>query len=358
MIILTDTMSTIMYDLLHRVDGLLVICTVLVSWFASAPVTTQAQGGGPPFESAIVIHGGTGSMTPDEMSEERQNMYRAALRLALQEGNQILRNGGSALDAVEAAIVTMESDTLFNAARGAVLTSDNTVELDAAIMDGGTRNAGALTGVKTVKHPIRLARTIMEESYHVMFAHDGAETFAREHGLELVENEYFITEHRSAEIDQHTSTAEAFPRSDDSEKFGTVGAVALDEDGNLAAGTSTGGISNKRFGRVGDSPIIGAGTYASNKSCAVSATGQGEFFIRGVAAHSVASRVRYGGASLQEAAQATIDEIEELGGVGGVITLDRDGNIATPFSTTGMFRAYVNTEGETAIRIFKDTSTE
>lgn len=354
---LYDTLSIIMYDAFHRIDVLLVLCSCLVSWLAAAPVTAQAQSG-PPSETAIVIHGGTGSMTRGEMSQERQNTYRAALRSALQEGNAILRNGGSALDAVEAAITTMESDTLFNAARGAVLTSDNTVELDAAIMDGKTRNAGALTGVKTVKHPIRLARTIMEESYHVMFAHDGAEAFAREHDLEMVENEYFITERRRAGVERATFTAESSDPSGDAEKFGTVGAVALDEDGNLAAGTSTGGISNKRFGRVGDSPIIGAGTYASNKSCAVSATGQGEFFIRGVAAHSVASRARFGDMSLADAAQTTIDEIEELGGVGGVITLDRDGNIATPFSTTGMFRAYVNTAGETSIRIFKDEGTE
>lgn len=355
MITLNDTMSTIMYDPIHRLDGLLIVAACLVSGLVAAPVTSQAQDGRRA-ETAIVIHGGTGSMTANEMSQKRQNTYRAALRSALQEGNEILRNGGSALDAVEAAITTMETDTLFNAARGAVLTSENTVELDAAIMDGETRNAGALTGVKTVKHPIRLARSIMEDSYHVMFAQEGAEAFAREQGLELVENDYFITERRRTQAAGETSTAGVPAMAGEFDKFGTVGAVALDEDGNLAAGTSTGGISNKQFGRVGDSPIIGAGTYASNQSCAVSATGQGEFFIRGVAAHSVASRVRFGDQSLEEAAQTTIDEIEELGGVGGVITLDADGNIAAPFSTTGMFRAYVNTEGETAIRIFEDST--
>lgn len=287
-------------------------------------------------------------MSSSEMSEERQEAYRSSLRAALEEGNKVLEEGGSALDAVEAAITTMETDPIFNAARGAVLTSENTVELDASIMDGETRNAGALTGVKTVKHPIRLARTIMDESYHVMFAGEGAETFAEEQGLELVENDYFITDAQSAP---------SVPPIED-EKYGTVGAVALDASGNLAAGTSTGGISDKRFGRVGDSPIIGAGTYASNQSCAISATGQGEFFIRGAAAHSVASRVRFGDMSLEDAAQTTIDEIEELGGVGGVITLDRDGNIATPFSTGGMFRAYVDTEGETAIRIFEEGGSE
>jgi beta-aspartyl-peptidase (threonine type) len=298
----------------------------------------------------MIIHGGAGGMSQDQMSEAAQKTYRSALRTALKEGNQVLQNGGSALDAVEAAITTMESDTLFNAARGAVLTSENTVELDASIMDGQTRNAGALTGVKTVKHPIRLARTIMTESKHVFLAQEGAETFAEQNGLELVENDYFILDSR------RTSSGEgaALPSENGTDKFGTVGAVALDADGNLAAGTSTGGISNKRFGRIGDSPMIGAGTYASNESVAVSATGQGEFYIRSVAAHSVASRVRFGDASLQEAARAAVEEAEELGGVGGLIVLDPEGNMAMPFTTTGMFRAYVTPDGTTTVRIFKD----
>jgi beta-aspartyl-peptidase (threonine type) len=239
----------------------------------------------------------------------------------------------------------MESDTLFNAARGAVLTSENTVELDAAIMDGKTRNSGALTGVKTVKHPIRLARTIMEESYHVMMAQEGAETFAREHDLAMVDNDHFI-------VSRATGSDGTVPGASDAEKFGTVGAVALDEEGNLAAGTSTGGISDKRFGRVGDSPIVGAGTYASNESVAVSATGQGEFYIRSVAAHNVASRVRFGEAPLEEAATAAVEEAERLGGTGGLIVMDPEGNIATPFTTSGMFRGSVDTEGNTTVRIF------
>jgi beta-aspartyl-peptidase (threonine type) len=342
-----------MYDLPSRVPGIFPLCALFFSWLCLLPVTAQAQDG-PSAETAIVIHGGAGSISADEMSAEKEKAYRTSLRAALQDGNAVLQNGGSAIDAVQAAIATMESDTLFNAARGAVLTSENTVELDAAIMDGETRNAGALTGVRTVKHPIRLARAIMEDSYHVMFAQDGAEAFARQQGLELVENDYFILESRRS----GDATGAADPPGSGDEKFGTVGAVALDKDGNLAAGTSTGGISDKKFGRVGDSPIIGAGTYASNRSCAVSATGQGEFFIRGVAAHSVASRVRFGNAPLDEAAQATIGEIEELGGVGGVIVLDREGHIATPFSTAGMFRAYVNTDGETSIRMFDPENSE
>lgn len=344
-----------MYDLPLRMHSALVLITVLLGWACLVPVTVQGQGGASS-ETALVIHGGAGSLSADEMSDAREEAYRTALRAALRDGNEVLQDGGSALDAVQAAITTMETDTLFNAARGAVLTSEGTVELDAAIMDGATRNAGALTGVKTVKHPIRLARAIMEDSYHVMFAQEGAEAFAEKQGLELVDNDYFITAaRRSGEGKQAADPPEA---QGPNEKYGTVGAVALDAEGNLAAGTSTGGISNKEFGRVGDSPIIGAGTYAHNASCAVSATGQGEFFIRGVAAHSVASRMRFGGVSLGEAAQATINDIEELGGLGGVIALDRDGNIATPFSTGGMFRAHVDPDGNTAVRIFDAAAEE
>jgi beta-aspartyl-peptidase (threonine type) len=324
------------------------LAAALLGWIVAIPVTASAQSGadGP----AMIIHGGAGGMTQDQMPPEAQEAYRAALRTALTEGRQVLQDGGSALDAVEAAITTMESDTLFNAARGAVLTSQNTVELDASIMDGRTRNAGALTGVKTVKHPIRLARTIMTESKHVMMAQEGAETFAEQHGLEQVENEYFIIDSRRT----NSGEGAARPSQDGTDKFGTVGAVALDQDGNLAAGTSTGGISNKRFGRVGDSPIIGAGTYASNESVAVSATGQGEFYIRSVAAHNVASRVRFGDASLQDAARAAVEEAEALGGVGGLIVLDPEGNMAMPFTTTGMFRAYVTPDGTMKVRIFKN----
>lgn len=308
------------------------------------PVTASAQADG---DTALLVHGGAGGMSRDAMSTDEQRAYKEALRTALSAGREALDGGGSALDAVEVVITTMERDALFNAGRGSVLTSRGTAELDASIMDGRTRNAGAVTGVSTVKHPIRLARTIMTESKHVMMAHEGAETFAEEHGLELAENEYFVTDRRRerAGDDAHVPDAGA-------EKVGTVGAVALDQNGNLAAGTSTGGISRKRFGRVGDSPIIGAGTYAHNESVAVSATGQGEYYIRSAAAHNVASRVRFGGASLQEAAQAAVEEAEALGGVGGVIVLGPEGNMAMPFTTSGMFRAYVSTDGTTAVRIF------
>lgn len=342
------TMSTTMYDLPPHLHGVFFLRGLTFSWLCLIPVTIMAQNG-PSSKTAFAIHGGAGTINPNEMSEARERAYRTALQTALQDGNDVLREGSSALDAVQAAITTMESDPRFNAGRGAVLTSKNTVELDAAVMDGKTRNSGALTGVKTIKYPIRLARTIMEDSYHVMLAQNGAETFAEEQGLELVENEYFITAARRSGDAKGASDPPSPPKR---KTCGTVGAVALDEMGNVAAGSSTGGISNKKFGRVGDSPIIGAGTYASNESCAVSATGQGEFFIRGVAAHSVASRVRFGKASLDEAAQATINEIKELGGVGGIIALNRDGHIVMPFSTGGMFRAYVNSNGESVVRIF------
>jgi beta-aspartyl-peptidase (threonine type) len=284
-------------------------------------------------------------MTRANMTAEQRSVYQSALRDALEDGNAVLEDGGSALDAVEAAITTMETDTLFNAARGAVLTSQNTVELDASIMDGKTRNAGALTGVETVKHPIRLARTIMTESKHVMMAQEGAETFAEEQGFELVGNDYFIIESR------RSSSGDGAPSF---EPPGTVGAVALDAEGNLAAGTSTGGLSDKRFGRVGDSPIVGAGTYASNESVAVSATGEGEYYIRSVAAHSVAARVRHGDASLQEAARAAVEDAKQLGGLGGLIVLGPEGTMAMPFTTTGMFRASVAPDGTTTVRIFRD----
>jgi len=339
-----------MSTLRSRSTAAAVLAVLLLGAVGVCPDAVRAQSDGG--QTAIVIHGGAGSMSQSAMSASQKAAYRTALYDALQRGNAVLKNGGSALDAVVAAITTMESDTLFNAARGAVTTSQNTVELDAAIMDGNTRNAGAVTGVQTIQHPIRLARTVMAESEHVMMAQDGAETFAEEQGFETVPNSYFMTGGAEADSEETSSV----PAQDVSEKFGTVGAVALDENGNLAAGTSTGGIPNKRFGRVGDSPIIGAGTYASNESVAVSATGQGEYYIRSVAAHNVASRVRFGGTSLREAARATVEEAESLGGVGGMIVLDAEGNIAMPFVTSGMFRAYVDTEGDAAVRIFERQS--
>ncbi len=337
---------------------------------ASASPAASSAADGP---VAIVIHGGAGTIRRDNMSAEKETAYREALNRALSAGHDVLTGGGSAVDAVVAAITTMEDDSLFNAAKGAVFTSETTVELDASIMNGETRQAGALTGVKHIRNPIELARTIMNESVHVMLAQEGAETFAKQQGFEMVPNEYFYTERRRRAAER---ARENGPTGDvrlpdsydpetaeedaplDEEKFGTVGAVALDQNGNIAAGTSTGGTTNKRFGRIGDSPIIGAGTYADNETCGVSATGHGEYFIRAAAAHSVAARMKFGDLSLAEAARITV--MEELpamppnGGSGGLIALDAEGNIAMPFNTSGMYRGYVDTAGNQVVKIYED----
>lgn len=310
---------------------------------------------------AIVIHGGAGTITRNNLTPELEAEYRAKLEEALSAGHLILRNGGSSLDAVVAAITVMEDSPLFNAGKGAVFTSEGTNELDASIMDGATLQAGAVAGVKRVKNPILLARAVMEKSQHVMMAGAGAEKFAEEQGLELVDPSYFFTQRRWDQLQrakereagaQLTAQAELGP---DDLKFGTVGAVALDRNGNLAAATSTGGLTNKRFGRVGDSPIIGAGTYADNRSCAVSATGTGEYFIRAAVAHDICARMRYGGLTLQEAAEQVImKELVDLGGDGGVIALDRNGNIAMPFNTEGMYRGSIDKSGKMVIEIYRD----
>lgn len=307
---------------------------------------------------ALAIHGGAGTISSDAITDEQDAAYRQALNNALDAGYEVLENGGTSLDAIEAAIVMMEDDELFNAGRGAVFTSDDQVELDASIMDGATRDAGALTGVTTIRNPIQLARTIMDESPHVMMAGEGAEIFASDFDLETVDNEFFHTERRlqdarDARNDDATSSLQL---SEDAEvSLGTVGAVALDRDGNLAAGTSTGGMTNKQFGRVGDSPIIGAGTYAANETCAVSSTGHGEYFIRGVVAHDIAARMQHGEQPLPDAADAVIhDALPDLGGTGGVIALDADGTVAMPFNTEGMYRASIDADGERLVRIYGD----
>jgi len=301
------------------------------------------------------------------MTDEQEAAYRSALREALEAGYGVLEESGSSMDAVVVALTLLEDSPLFNAGKGAVFTSEGTVELDASIMDGATRNAGALTGVTNVRNPIRLARTILEESRHVMMSGAGAEAFAQAHGFETVPNEYFYTERRREALRRAQSREEGptgdagdamhfndDPRSAPS-KFGTVGAVALDRDGNIVAGTSTGGMTNKRFGRVGDSPIIGAGTYAHNATCGVSATGHGEYFMRGVVAHDIAARMRYGQMSLEDAAGSVVmDELPAIGegGSGGVIALDTDGNIAMPFNTPGMYRGFIDSDGNVVVRLF------
>jgi beta-aspartyl-peptidase (threonine type) len=314
----------------------------------------------------LVIHGGAGAMTPQSIPPERQAEYQAALTQALMAGHAVLARGGTSLDAVEAAINVMEDNPLFNAGRGAVITADGRIELDAAIMDGATLNAGAVAGLHTVRNPIDLARAVMERSPHVMMVGEGAETFARQNGIAMVEESWFWTPTRRAQWErmrqQDSIRADSARRAGqgagyavpDERKWGTVGAVALDQHGNLAAGTSTGGMMMKRFGRVGDVPIIGAGTYANNRSCAVSATGHGEFFIRNTVAHSICALMEYGGLPLQAAADSIVmRQLSAQAGEGGVIAMDRQGNWTMPFNSTGMFRGRIGADGRPVVGIFR-----
>jgi L-asparaginase / beta-aspartyl-peptidase len=300
---------------------------------------------------ALVIHGGAGTLSPEQMTSEMDRDLRAGLQRSLDAGRAILKNGGTSLDAVTAAVRVLEDDPLFNAGRGAVFTSAETHEMDAAIMDGRTLRAGAVGSVAQVRNPIDLARAVMEKSPHVMLAGLGAEAFARELGLEIRDEAYFYTDHRWQAL-KRVRAARA-ERLSDADRHGTVGAVALDEAGNLAAATSTGGNTNKRPGRIGDSPIIGAGTYANNMTCAVSATGDGEFFMRAVAAHEVSALMEYRGMNLSEAARMVIEKVGALGGTGGLIAVDREGNIALPFNTTGMYRGSIDVDGKSFIGIYK-----
>ena len=298
---------------------------------------------------AIVIHGGAGTIKPEDISPEQDSNYRAALNTALDIGEHILELGGSALDAVEHTIQYMENSPLFNAGKGAVFTHEGRNELDASIMNGADRKAGAVSGVTIVKNPISAARAVMENSNHVLLAGKGAESFATEQGLEIVNPSYFYTESRWNRL-QNTLKNE-YDVAD--EKKGTVGCVALDKDGHIAAGTSTGGMTNKRWNRIGDSPIIGAGTFAEDSSCGVSCTGHGEYFIRWSVASDVAARMTYQGVSVKEAANEIINHVlvkEEA--LGGLVALDRYGNIAMPFNTSGMYRGYAK-PGKRFVAIFK-----
>ncbi|MAT53372.1 MAG: beta-aspartyl-peptidase [Saprospirales bacterium] len=305
-------------------------------------------------EYAIVIHGGAGTITKANMTPEKEAAYNQALNEALDIGEEVLKNGGSALEAVEKTIMYLEDNPLFNAGKGAVLTNAETCELDASIMDGSDQNAGAVAGVKYVKNPIRAAIAVMKNSPHVMMAGTGADQFALEQGLDTVPNEYFYTERRLEAIRKAKAREEKTgmigQRHD--EKYGTVGCVALDKNGNLAAGTSTGGMTNKRWGRIGDSPIIGAGTYADNATCGVSCTGHGEYFIRYTVAADVAHRMAYLGESVEEAANFVINKkLVEKGGSGGLIAMDAKGNVAMPFNTEGMYRGYAR-PGERVVKIY------
>lgn len=312
---------------------------------------------------AIVIHGGAGTILRKNMSPELEAQYKAKLEEAVKIGYEVLKNGGTSIEAVEKTINAMEDSPLFNAGKGAVFTNQGKNELDASIMDGKTLKAGAVAGVTTVKNPISLARAVMEKSEHVLLAREGAEFFAKENGLELVNPAYFYTENRyqsllkaqekeRIELDHSggTSFYDSFIKDN---KFGTVGCVALDKNGNLAAGTSTGGMTNKKWGRIGDTPIIGAGTYANNNTCGISSTGWGEFFIRNVVAYDISALMEYKGLSLENAAKEVIQKkLTKLGGDGGIVAMDKDGNITMEFNTAGMYRASINTKGVLMIGIY------
>ncbi len=336
---------------------------LLIGLLASAPALVVGQDANPAAPSAatdepnirLAIHGGAGTILPENMTDAQEAEYRAALEEALRAGYEVLRNGGSATDAVIAAIVPMEDSPLFNAGHGSVFTADETVEMDASIMEGAMRNAGAVAGVMRTKNPIRLARLVMDESPHVMLAREGAEVFAEDYDIEFRDNEYFHTDHRLEALRNAQSDAGATHPEASEAYLGTVGAVALDADGNLAAATSTGGMTNKKFGRIGDSPIIGAGTYADNRSCAVSSTGHGEFFIRAAIAYDVCAMVRYTGLSLAEAASAVIHgTLTEMGATGGLIAMDPEGHVAMPFNTPGMYRGVIDADGSVQVDIFRD----
>lgn len=295
---------------------------------------------------ALAVHGGAGTLRRGDMTDKREALYHAGLRRALAAGQMVLADGGGALDAVTAAVCALEDDPLFNAGRGAVFTRSGTQEMDAAVMEGRDRRAGAVAGIFGPRNPILAARTVMETSPHVLLAGEGAMAFCREAGLAFAEPEYFFTEARWQAL-QQTQAQEAAGRADTDEarRHGTVGAVARDRAGNLAAATSTGGMTGKFPGRVGDSPVIGAGTYADNATCAVSATGHGEFFIRYAAAHEIAARVAHAGLSLSEAAAAVVAELGRVGGPGGVAAVGREGEVALPFNCSGMYRGFVKDDG-------------
>ncbi len=340
------------------------LCCLLVAAQATLPAQSPVQKD--MSKITLVIHGGAGTITRQNMTPEKEKAYQAALQQALQAGYDVLKKGGASLDAVEAAIHVMEESPLFNAGKGAVFTNEGKNELDASVMDGKTLKAGAVAGVTTVKSPISLARKVMEASEHVMLTGRGAEQFAKEKGLEIVDPSYFYTETRYQQLqnakkeekvqldhsgDKGSLDEQIFTEGN---KYGTVGAVALDTYGNLAAGTSTGGMTNKRWNRVGDAPIIGAGTYANNQTCAVSATGHGEYFIRSVVSYDISALMEYKGLSVQQAAdEVVMKKLVQRGGEGGVIAVDAQGNVAMPFNSEGMYRGFVKADGKPTVLIYK-----
>ncbi|ADU68589.1 isoaspartyl peptidase/L-asparaginase family protein [Pantoea sp. At-9b] len=319
-------------------------------------------------KAVIAIHGGAGAITRAAMSAEKEHYYRQQLAAIVAAGQQILADGGSAMDAVTEAVRLLEECPLFNAGKGAVFTHQGTHELDASIMDGRTLEVGAVAGVNHIRNPVLAARAVLEVSPHVLFIGAGAEAFATQQGLEMVAADFFSTPERWEQLQRALGSDQAVldhdgaaqSHSDDpldpDRKFGTVGAVALDVHGNLAAATSTGGMTNKQAGRVGDSPLVGAGCYANNDTVAVSCTGTGEVFIRTLAAYDVAAQMRYAGRTLQQASASVIhDKVQELDGSGGLIAVDREGNVALPFNSEGMYRGFAYVGGEVEVAIYRDS---
>ena len=325
---------------------------------------------------ALAIHGGAGTILKSEMTAELEREYRNGLENSLKKGFNVLQKNGSALDAVEIAVSELENFPLFNAGRGAVFTHEGKNELDAAIMDGTTQKAGAVAFVKNVVNPIKLARLVMEKTEHILLGGDGANEFAREMNVEFAPDDYFYTEHRYrqllkareegvVQLDHTAKTGKrqkAKGKNEESNRksqianrksLGTVGAVACDSSGNLAAATSTGGMTNKKFGRIGDTPIIGAGTYADNETCAVSCTGHGEFFMQTLAAYDVSARMKYKKLSLEEATNEVIENLRKIGGEGGLIAVDALGNVAVPFNSDGMYRGFMTADGEISVEIYR-----
>ncbi|UOQ51935.1 isoaspartyl peptidase/L-asparaginase family protein [Hymenobacter cellulosivorans] len=324
------------------------------------------------FPLALALHGGAGTISRTLMSVEAEQNYRLALQAALETGYDVLRHGGAALDAVEAAVISLEDCPLFNAGRGAVFTHEGHHEMDASLMDGRNRAAGAVTGARHIQNPIRAARLVMDKTEHVLLAYPGNEELAREFGLAMQPTEYFFTQHRFDQLQEalaegrmrldHSQAVKApleepvaFVDEDPKKKMGTVGAVARDQYGNLAAATSTGGMTNKRYSRIGDSPIIGSGTFADNRTCAISCTGHGEFFLRAVVAHDISCLMEYRGLSLAEACRIVVhDKLAPVGGEGGLVAVDSTGQIALPFNSDGMYRASLSSNGPLYVGIYKD----
>ena len=305
---------------------------------------------------SIVIHGGAGTMEREKMSIEKELEYKKKLEEALNKGYEILENNGSSELAVIEAIKVMEDSPLFNAGKGAVLDERGEASLDASFMSGKNLNAGAVAGVKKIKNPIIAAYSVMKNTPQVLLISEGADQFAKEQGIHMVDNSYFITERRKAQLLKNKNFVQLKNKKDSSSsisKFGTVGCVALDKNGNLSAGTSTGGRSNKKWGRVGDVPIIGAGNYANNNTCAISATGWGEFFIRNVVAHDISSLLEYKKLDIRQAAKVSLEKVKKLGGSGGVIAIDKYGNYAMEFNTRGMYRGVKDSNGNFKVLIFK-----